>query len=149
MSHPTGLSGLHLAFHHLGLAVRRPQEAEVFLSAMGYQLGEAVLDPGQNVYLKMCVHATEPEVEIIWPADTNGPIDGLMQRHTSGIVYHVCYLTDDLTAALAALEKAGLRVVCVSPPKPAPLFGGRKVSFYNVVGIGLVEILEYKPELQP
>jgi len=25
---------------------------------------------------------------------------------------------------------------------PAPLFGGRPVSFYNVVGMGLVEILE-------
>jgi len=25
---------------------------------------------------------------------------------------------------------------------PAPLFGGRPISFYNVVGIRLVEILE-------
>lgn len=136
------LSGLHLVFHHLGLAVRRPQEAEAFLTAMGYQLGEAVLDPGQNVHLKMCNHATEPDVEIIWPASAGGPIDGMTQRHPAGIIYHVCYTTDDLVAALAALEKAGLRVVCVSPPKPAPLFGGRPVSFYNIVGMGLIEILE-------
>jgi catechol 2,3-dioxygenase-like lactoylglutathione lyase family enzyme len=142
MTHPASLSGLHLAFHHLGLAVRRPQEAQLFLSAMGYRLGETVLDPGQNVHLMMCTHETEPEVEIIWPSDTKGPIDGLTQRHPAGIVYHICYVTDDLAAALAALEKAGLRIVCVSPPKPAPLFGGRKVSFYNVVGIGLIEILE-------
>jgi catechol 2,3-dioxygenase-like lactoylglutathione lyase family enzyme len=142
MSPPAAFSGLHLVFHHLGLAVRRPQEAEVFLSALGYRMGETVLDPGQNVHLKMCTHATEPPVEIIWPGTTSGPIDGMTQRHPSGIIYHVCYLTDDLAAALAALEKAGLRVVCVSPPKPAPLFGGRKVSFYNVVGIGLMEILE-------
>jgi len=142
MSRPASLSSLHLVFHHLGLAVRQPQEAEIFLSAMGYRMGEAVLDPGQNVHLKMCAHDTEPDVEIIWPSDTRGPIDGLMQRHPAGIVYHVCYVSDDLAAALVALEKAGLRAVCVSPPKPAPLFGGRNVSFYNVIGIGLIEILE-------
>jgi hypothetical protein len=32
--------------------------------------------------------------------------------------------------------------MCISEPKPAPLFGGRPVSFYNVAGIGLIEILE-------
>jgi len=139
---PSPLSGLHLGFHHLGLAVRRPQEAVAFLSAMGYRTGESVLDPVQNVHLMMCAHETEPEVEIIWPSDTKGPLDGMLQRHVAGIIYHVCYVTDDLAAALAGMEKAGLRALCVSPPKPAPLFGGRPVSFYNVIGIGLIEILE-------
>jgi len=142
MPHSAPLSGLHLVFHHLGLAVRRPQEAMTFLSALGYRMGETVLDPGQNVQLMMCTHETEPEVEIIWPSDTKGPIDNVTQHHPSGIVYHVCYVTGDLAAALAGLEEAGLRAVCISPPQPAPLFGGRKVSFYNVVGIGLMEILE-------
>lgn len=142
MSPSAELSGPHLVFHHFGLAVRRPREAELFLAALGYRMGEAIHDPGQNVRLKMCTHATEPDVEIIWPGDTPGPIDGMIQRHSSGIIYHLCYVTDNLTAALEALEKAGLRVVCVSSPQPAPLFGGRKVSFYNVVGIGLMEILE-------
>jgi hypothetical protein len=31
----------------------------------------------------------------------------------------------------------------LSPATPAPLFGGRPVSFYNVVGMGLIEILEF------
>ena len=90
----------------------------------------------------MCSHATEPAVEIIWPGDTSGPIDKLVRQNPSGIIYHVCYFTDDLAAALLALEKAGLRAICISPPKSAPLFEGRNVSFYNVVGIGLIEILE-------
>jgi catechol 2,3-dioxygenase-like lactoylglutathione lyase family enzyme len=132
----------YLTFHHLGLAVRQPAEAEVFLTLLGYQLGEAVFDPGQNVHLKICVHATEPAVEIIWPGETKGPIHKLTGRHSAGIVYHVCYETDNLAAALAQFAGAGLRAVCISPPTPAPLFGGRKVSFYNVVGIGLIEILE-------
>ena len=130
-----------LKFHHFGLAVRRPDEARIFVSALGYQLGEPVFDPAQNVHLQLCVHETHPAVEIIWPGNAGGPIDKLAQRHASGIIYHVCYETDDLDAALARFNEEKLRVVCISPPTPAPLFGGRPVSFYNVVGIGLIEIL--------
>jgi Glyoxalase/Bleomycin resistance protein/Dioxygenase superfamily len=132
----------HLAFHHLGLAVRRPVEATTFVSVLGYRIAETVFDPEQNVYLAMCSHDTEPMIEIIWPGETKGPVHGLTKHHPVGVIYHVCYSTDDLSAALAGLEKAGLRAICISPPKPATLFGGRKVSFYNVSGIGLMEILE-------
>jgi len=132
----------HLTFHHFGLAVRRPDEARKFVAALGYTPGEPVFDPSQKVHLQLCTHATHPAVEIIWPGDTTGPVDQLVQRHANGIIYHLCYATDNLTAALAALTAAGLRPLCISAPTPAPLFGGRPVSFYNVVGLGLVEILE-------
>lgn len=133
---------LHLTFHHFGLAVRRPDEARKFVAMLGYDLGESVFDPAQNVHLQLGTHATQPAVEIIWPGAAGGPIDKLAQRHTSGIIYHLCYETHDLVAAIAGLEVAGLLPICVSPAAPAPLFGGRPVSFYNVIGIGLVEILE-------
>src|SRR5579859_2077900 len=108
-----------LKFHHFGLAVRRPDEARIFVSALGYQLGEPVFDPAQNVHLQLCVHETHPAVEIIWPGNAGGPIDKLARRHTSGIIYHVCYETDDLDAALARFNEEKLRVVCISPPTPA------------------------------
>jgi catechol 2,3-dioxygenase-like lactoylglutathione lyase family enzyme len=132
----------HLKFHHFGLAVRRPDEARVFVSALGYRIGGPVFDPAQNVHLQLCTHETHPAVEIIWPGDTKGPIEKLTERHAAGIIYHLCYETDNLTDALAQFDEAKLRIVCISPPTPAPLFGGRPVSFYNVVGIGLIEILE-------
>jgi hypothetical protein len=135
----------HLQFHHLGLAVRRPEEALKFLGLLGYKLGAPVLDPAQNVHLQMCTHPTQPAVEIIWPGLGPGPVDKLTSRHSAGIVYHVCYQTDDLAAVLQQWERAGVLVFCVSKPVPAPLFAGRKVSFYNVVGLGLVEMLEGIP----
>ncbi len=113
-----------LTFHHFGLAVRRPDEARKFVTRLGYTLGESVFDPAQNVHLQLYTHATQPAVEIIWPGDTTGPVDKLAQRHTSGIIYHLCYETDDLTAAITRLEEAGLRPICISKPTPAPLFGG-------------------------
>jgi hypothetical protein len=130
-----------LTFHHLGLAVKQPGSATNFVSSQGYLLGETIFDPEQNVFSMLCTHATEPAIEILWPGEAKGPIEALTQRRPAGIVYHMCYETKDLTAALAKLEEAGNRVVCISPPKTAPLFGNRKVSFYNVIGIGLIEIL--------
>jgi methylmalonyl-CoA/ethylmalonyl-CoA epimerase len=132
----------HLKFHHLGLAVRRPDQAIAFARALGYNVGEAVFDPEQNVNLAMCIHKSEPAIELIWPGTGKGPIDALVQRHASGIIYHTCYATEDVAAALGGFETNGITPVCISPPKPAILFGGKKVSFYNIPGMGLVEILE-------
>jgi len=133
----------HLKFHHFGLAVRRPEEARMLMLSLGYQLADYVFDPIQNVHLQMCFSTTQPAVEIIWPGATPGPVDKLVQRYPTGIVYHICYETENLAASIACLEKnCGLQPVCISRPAPALLFNGRKVSFYNVLGIGLIEILE-------
>jgi methylmalonyl-CoA/ethylmalonyl-CoA epimerase len=102
----------------------------------------SVFDPHQNVNLAMCVHTDQPAIEIIWPGDTPGPIHDLAARHASGIVYHVCYETENLASTLDWLKSAGIKAICISPPKPAPLFNGRPVSFYNIRGMGLIEILE-------
>jgi len=131
-----------LEFHHLGLAVRRPDDAVRFLRGLGYEIGEPVFDPEQNTNLIMCRHRAMPDTEIIYPGRAKSAVDGLAKLHPGGIVYHVCYVTADLAATLARLEQDGLRAVCVAPPVPAVLFGGRRVSFYQIVGIGLCEILE-------
>jgi hypothetical protein len=131
-----------LGFHHLGLAVPRPDEAVMFLSGLGYDIGDRVFDPEQNVNLALCRHPHMPAVEIICPGNGPGPIDTYVARHAGGIVYHMCFETPDLAASIAAMEAAKLRPICVSPPRPAVLFGGRLVSFYAIVGMGLIEILE-------
>jgi len=134
---------LGLTFLHLGLAVRNPDAARRFLEALGYREGEFIFDPEQNVNLMLCTHPAMPDVEIICPAsEGKSPVDRLVQRHANGIVYHMCYTAPDLKASLDAMKQVGLNPFCVAPPKPAVLFGGEKVSFYLIDGMGLVEILE-------
>lgn len=133
---------IDLAFHHFGLAVKSPVEATLFLSALGYKMGEPLFDPGQNVRLMMATHTTQPAIEIIFEGQAGGPIDKMIQQRPQGIVYHICYTTSNLSASLAQLKAQGVRAMCISSPKPAPLFGGRRVSFYQLTGAGLIEILE-------
>jgi len=84
-----------------------------------------------------------PVVEVICPGQGSGPLNALLTRSSQGLVYHVGYRTSDLAASLSALEaQPGLRIICVSPPKPAVLFNGEPVSFYMIAGIGMIEVIE-------
>jgi Glyoxalase/Bleomycin resistance protein/Dioxygenase superfamily len=132
-----------LRFHHLGLAVRRPGDATRFLDGLGYQISNPVFDPEQNVNLILCRHTDAmPAVEIVYPGTAKSPIDAVVNLRPDGIIYHACYVTDDLSATLRSMEQHGVRAVCAVPPTPAVLFGGCPVSFYNIVGMGLCEIIE-------
>lgn len=113
-----------------------------FLSILGYHVGEPNFDLGQNVHLAMCGHETEPAVEIIWPHETEGPIRGLAERHPSGMTYHVCCTTDNLGFALARLGRSENTGHLRISSQASGSFRGRRTSFYNVAGIGPIEILE-------
>jgi len=45
---------------------------------------------------------------------------------------------------LQKLKKDSIKSICVSNPKPAILFKGANVSFYYIIGFGLIEIIEFK-----
>jgi Glyoxalase/Bleomycin resistance protein/Dioxygenase superfamily len=143
ISQPTLMNKYGLTFHHLGLAVNAPEVAVSFLEALDYVIGKSVLDARQNVHLLMCDHPTMPSIEVISPGAKPGPLDRLLVRHKEGLVYHMCYTTQDPTASLRAMRAEGrLRLSCVSPPKAAALFGGKQVSFYLVADVGLIELID-------
>jgi len=134
---------VQLKFHHLGLAVRRPERAVQFLAQVGYEIGEAVFDPEQDTNLMMCMSQSMPDVEIIYPGKSDGPLKELLANQ-SELIYHICYEVDCASTYLQLIRERGMKVGTVSPPKPALLFGDRKVSFHQVLGFGLIELLEPK-----
>ena len=130
-----------LRFHHVGLATRQPDISLSFLQGLGYTPGTKTFDPEQNVNLVLCKHAHMPDMEVVYPTDSPGPLDVVLASGGESF-YHFCYEVSDLSASLSLLKSAGHRVVCVAPRKPAILFGGRFVSFYRIKGFGLIELLE-------
>ncbi len=94
----------------------------------------------------MCAHDQMPDVEIISPAEGPGPLDKLLSSHKDGLVYHMCYTCADLDGSLDALEGDDrFNVRSIAPPTEAVLFGGKRVSFYLVEGVGLIEIIDEAP----
>lgn len=130
-----------LTFHHMGLALKKEDEALKFLAGLGYDEGEQVYDPEQKVNLRLCTRHGQPSVELVTKSIEESPLDNILKKYNE-LVYHTCYETEDMSNTLNAFDKAGLRVLPVSSRKPAILFGGRHVSFYTVMGFGLIEILE-------
>lgn len=132
-----------LTFNHHGLAVRNDAAACAFLTLLGYAIGPLVVDPVQNVRLRLCQHASLPTVEIVMPGESGpSPLDGYVARQDA-LLYHTCYEVVDRNAVLSDLEMAGLRVFEVLPPTPAILFGNRLVSFHMIAGFGLIELLDH------
>ena len=131
-----------LTFHHLGLAVKDDAAALAMLVALGYTAQDKIFDPAQNVFVRLCLSPTQPTVEIVQPGpEGKSPIDNWIAKYNE-LIYHTCYETPDLAATLADIEKAGLRVMTLAERKAAVLFGGRHVSFYKVMGFGIIELLE-------
>lgn len=135
------MNAFGLTFHHLGLAVRKPDTAVAYHRALGYEVAPPVFDPEQNVTLIMCTSPAMPDVEIITPAEGPSPIDGIVLKYDSGI-YHTCFTAPNAAACIGRMKDAGLKVLNVSPAKPAILFGGKFVSFHTVLGVGTIEIIE-------
>lgn len=137
------MHGFGLRFHHLGLAVPAPEQAFRFLERLGYAAGMQAFDKLQNVNLAMRHHAAMPDVEVIWPGEGPSPIDQMVRR--GNMIYHMCFVTDDAAASIAAMEADGLRVLSLGEPKPATLFGGVPVSFHRVDQVGLIEFIHGEP----
>jgi hypothetical protein len=122
------------------MAVRQFGPARDFYAFQGYEIGQSIVDPLQEVELLFCTKAGAPSIELVRPLHDRSPVANYLKSQDEQI-YHVCFEVADLAAALARVYGAR-RHVCVSPRKPAVLFGGRHVSFYYAKGIGLVEFLE-------
>jgi glyoxalase/bleomycin resistance protein/dioxygenase superfamily protein len=134
-----------LEFHHFGLAVRSPEAAFRYLSDLGYRAGSTCYDPLQKVNLAMRHHERMPDVEVIWPGAEPSPIDRMLKKSDS-MIYHLCYTSANVDGSLAALERAGLEVLPLGMAQPALLFDGLEVSFYNITGVGIIEIIAGTPE---
>lgn len=131
-----------LTFHHLGLAVKDDRAALRMYGALGYEIGERVNDPLQNVYVRLCTALGRPTVEIVQPGDSGrSPVDGIISKYNE-MIYHTCYETADLAQTLQAFVALELRPLALGPRQPAVLFGGRHVSFYRIQGVGVIELLE-------
>ncbi|MDX9943116.1 MAG: VOC family protein [Bacteroidales bacterium] len=129
-----------MEFHHFGLAVFDFEPAAGFFKRLGYRIGFPVADPLQNVELVMCTSDNQPGVELIKALNEESPVWPFLRKNNE-MIYHACYRVKNIQQAMQE-QFNGLRVITISPPKPAIMFLGGTVAFYFVKGIGLIELLE-------
>lgn len=125
---------------HIGYAVKNIERATRSFEAVGFQFGEVIEDTDRNIYI--CFGENDGyRIELVAPLDKmkESPVDGIL-KGVGPTPYHICYKTEDITAALTDLETKGYKLIV--PPAPAVAFGGKKVAFFMNLGTGLIEIVE-------
>ncbi len=131
----------NLTFHHIGVAVKDFKKSLDFYTLLGYKptTQKEIRDELQMVDLYLLTHHSQPTVELVKPYCDESPVNNYL-KHNDNQMYHYCYEVDSFEEVEKELKKS-FRVFNVSKPKPAILFDNRLVSFYYVVGVGLIELL--------
>lgn len=123
-----------MKIHHVGIACKKIERAIVDYKKFFNIIEETpiVFDELQNAYLCMLKTDTGLNVEFIAGEQVSNLGKGVSY-------YHLCYTVENLEKTIAEFENKG--AVVVSSPKPAILFGGKRVAFL-LIRSGLIELLE-------
>lgn len=126
-------------FHHIGVACKDINATSIMYESLGYQRGEIIHDPLQDVNICFLTHPTMPLVELLSPADDNSPIIQILNK-VGTTPYHTCYVVDNLEEAIKAFRKQ--KYVIVAKPKNACAIENRRVTFLYNPQMGLIELVE-------
>lgn len=128
-----------IRFHHFGIACKDIDKTSDCYRGIGYEVGEVVFDPLQNVNICFLTHPTMPLVELLSPVDKNSPVIQILDK--VGVTpYHTCYEVNDLDSAIKTFRRQ--RYVVVAKPKDACAIENRRVSFLYNPDMGLIELVE-------
>lgn len=107
---------------------------------LGYEFEPAIDDTDRNVKLAFGVKDGY-RIELVAPLDhkAESPVDQYLSNAV-GTPYHICYESEDLDAEVKKLQGQGYKVVI--EPRPAVVFGNKRVVFMMNIGFGLIEIVE-------
>jgi len=116
-----------LRLDHIGIAVKDLEEAlRSWEGGLGLPADHRETVPDQAVRTAF-LPVGDTHVELLESLTPEGPIGRFIARRGEGI-HHLCFLVDDLEAALAACRQAGMALIDETPRDGAH---GRRVVFVH------------------
>jgi methylmalonyl-CoA/ethylmalonyl-CoA epimerase len=127
-----------LKIDHLGIAVKGLDEAVAAWKALGFEVEGIHEVPSEKVRAAF-LPIGESHLELLAPTDDSSVIAKFLEKRSG--LHHVCFLVDDLEAALAEMKAKGVRLIDQAPRTGA---GGCRVAFVHPKAAGgvLVELKE-------
>ncbi|HJR63328.1 MAG TPA: methylmalonyl-CoA epimerase [Gemmatimonadaceae bacterium] len=123
---------------HVGIAVRAVDELLPFYrDVLG--MPQVPLDDADGARIAGLA-AGDSLVELLEPESPDSPVGKFIDRRGPGI-HHICFVVDDLTAALARCRSSGIRLIDETPRVGAE---GKRIAFLHPKSTGgvLVELTE-------
>ena len=127
-----------MLFHHLGLATNNREKSENFLKQAGYNKKLSTIEKKQKVKLSFFTSKNKPTIEVVTPLSKNSPIS-LYLKKFDAIFYHTCFEIKKKLNVDQFCQK--YKAICVIKPYLSQVFKKKKVSFFYIKYIGLIEII--------
>ena len=100
--------------NHIGIAVKSLEEAIPFYrDSLGMAFGGTEEVADQKVKVAF-FGVGESKIELLEPTSEESPIAKFLEKNGPGM-HHVAYEVEDLPAALASLEKQGVKLIDTKP----------------------------------
>jgi len=134
------LAGVTRGLHHVAIAVASLEEArKLYEQALGMRALPVEFVAGQKVNV-LVLFSDAQRIELVEPAAEDSPITNFLAKRGPGI-HHLAWRVDDCAAAIAALKKAGLKMI---DEQPKPGSHGTRVAFVHPKATGgvLMELVE-------
>lgn len=125
--------------NHLGYIVKEINCAVNEFENIGFKFLKPIIEDKKRNMLACLMVKDGYVIEIISPMNKKSEVYSLSRKSFSGMPYHLCFETKNISGTLLKLKKRGY--VIVKEPDDAILFDGRKVAFLFSRNIGLVELL--------
>lgn len=126
--------------HHVAIVVPSIATARAtYVELLGLAAGEPEHVADQKVNVLVC-HAGAQRIELVEPASPDSPVAGFLAKRGGGL-HHLAYRVDDVAAAIARLEAAGVRMI---DRAPRPGAHGTRIAFVHPQSTGgvLTELVE-------
>lgn len=142
-SAPDGLraiQGMLRGLHHVAVATESLAEArKVYEHALGMRALPIEFVPDQKVNV-LVLFAGDQRVELVEPVGDDSPVVNFLKKRGPGI-HHLAWRVDDVAAAIAACQAAGLQLI---HDAPRPGSHGTKIAFVHPKATGgvLMELVE-------
>ncbi len=103
--------------NHVAIAVPDLEEGiRLYRDVLGAKVSEPQDEPDHGVTV-VFVELPNTKIELLYPLGEGSPIQGFLDKNTSGGIHHVCYEVEDILAARDQLLKNGARVLGSGEPK--------------------------------
>jgi len=129
-----------LSLHHIGILVSDVAMCSEEYVRMGYRICSPVIhDPRQTAYVRFFAMTGNPAyLELVAPDGPTSLLANALKR--GGGIHHLCYSTDDITAALRKFRDHG--AIVVSEPVPAVAFHNNRIAWLINRDRALIELVE-------
>jgi methylmalonyl-CoA/ethylmalonyl-CoA epimerase len=128
-----------MKLNHIGVATKNVEATTKLLEHMGYHAGDIMRDENQKVDVRFLYSDEAPTIELLFNiSGGSSPIDKIVEKNGTS-VYHLCYETPDIDAAVADFRMQHYLPIGVKKPS---LMDGRNVIFLYHQDNVMIELVE-------